>query len=241
LIAGNWKMNGLLAEARQFIDELDENPAPERVEVALMPPFTLLHPLHDALEEHGIRLGAQNIYFEAKGAFTGSVSALMVRDAGCHYVILGHSERRNIMGETDRVEKAKLAAAWANGLEPVLCVGESLEQRENGETNHHLHRQLQVLTGSPDSAPLTVAYEPIWAIGTGKTPTLEQIEQTHAYIHKVLQELNMDSRVLYGGSANPDNASDILTCPGVEGLLIGGASLKAGSFSTMIKIASRER
>jgi len=232
-------MNGMLAEAKQFIAEMDDNPAPERVEVALMPPFTLLHSLHDDLAAKDIRLGAQNIYFEAKGAFTGSISALMVRDAGCHYAILGHSERRNIMGETDKVEKAKLAAAWSNGLEPVLCVGESLAQRESGETNHHLHRQLQVLTGAPDGAALTVAYEPIWAIGTGKTPTLAQIEETHAYIHEVLRELNMDCRVLYGGSANPDNASDILACQGVEGLLIGGASLKASTFSTMIKIASR--
>jgi len=239
LIAGNWKMNGLLAEAKQFIDELDENPAPERVEVALMPPFTLLHPLHDALEERGIRLGAQNVYFEPKGAFTGSISALMIRDAGCHYVILGHSERRNIMGETDKVEKAKLAAAWSNGLEPILCVGESLEQRESGDTNHHLHRQLQVLTGAPEDAPLTVAYEPIWAIGTGRTPTLAQIEETHSYIHEVLRDLEMDCRVLYGGSANPDNAEDILASPGVEGLLIGGASLKASSFSSMIKIATK--
>lgn len=238
LIAGNWKMNGLLAEAMQFVADLKENPAPEHVEVALMPPYTLLHPLHDALEEKGIRLGAQNVYFESKGAFTGSISAMMLRDAGCHYVILGHSERRNIMGETDKVEKAKLAAAWSAGLEPILCIGESLEQRKAGETNQHLHRQLQVLKDAPDNAPLTVAYEPIWAIGTGLTPTPEQIVETHAYIHEVLGDLNIDCRVLYGGSANPDNAKDILSCRGVEGLLVGGASLKAESFSRMIAAAA---
>ncbi len=238
LLAGNWKMNGLLTEARQFIIELEENPAPEHVEIALMPPYTLLHPLHDTLEEKGVRLGAQNVYFEAKGAFTGSISALMLRDAGCHYVILGHSERRNIMGETDKVEKAKLAAAWSAGLEPILCIGESLEQRQENETNRHLHRQLQVLKNTPEDAPLTVAYEPIWAIGTGLTPTAEQIEETHAYIHEVLGELGIDCRVLYGGSANQDNAKEILSCPGVEGLLIGGASLKAKSFSSMIATAA---
>ena len=156
LVAGNWKMNGILAEAMQFVAELGENPAPEHVEIALMPPFTLLHPLREPLSARGIALGAQNVYFEPKGAFTGSISPLMLRDAGCHYVILGHSERRNIIGETDEVIRTKLLASWASGLEPILCIGEHLNERESGNTNAVLKRQLSILEGTDSGVELTL-------------------------------------------------------------------------------------
>jgi len=239
LIAGNWKMNGLLEDAEQFIGEMVANPAPESVEVAIMAPFTLLHPMKGPLDKQGIRLGAQNVYFEAKGAFTGSISAMMLRDIGCHYAIIGHSERRHIMGESDEQIKAKLHAAWAAGLDPILCIGEQLSEREDGSTNAVLETQLQVLKGAMADAPLTVAYEPVWAIGTGLTPTLEQVTETHAFIHDVLKGLGKPSRVLYGGSANAGNAHELLSCEGVNGLLVGGASLSAASFSKIIEAAGK--
>jgi len=238
LIAGNWKMNELLDEAKELVIQLGENRAPEHVEVALMPPFTLLHPLSSLLESRNIRLGAQNVYFESQGAFTGSISPLMLRDAGCHYVIIGHSERRDIMGESNELVRAKLHAAWETGLEPVLCIGEHLEDRERGRTNSVLQNQLSVLEGAPENAPLTIAYEPVWAIGTGKTATTKQVTGTHAFIHEELRRLGMDCRVLYGGSVNAGNAEDILSCPGVEGALVGGASLKAGAFTDIIEAAA---
>ncbi len=239
LIAGNWKMNGVLAEAMDFIGELHENPAPEHVEVALMPPFTLLHPLSKPLNDKGVQLGAQNVYYEPKGAFTGSISPMMLRDAGCHYVILGHSERRDIMGESHEAIRHKMDAAWEAGLEPILCIGEHLEDREAGKTNEVLKSQLAILAGIDTSLPLTIAYEPVWAIGTGKTATPDMVVETHAFIHQELQRLGKDCRVLYGGSVNAGNAEDLMACDGVEGALVGGASLKAESFMQIVEAAAR--
>ena len=238
LIAGNWKMNGLLQEAEEFIAELRENPAPEHIELALMPPFTLLHPMNKPLAEKGVALGAQNVYYEEKGAFTGSICPRMLRDANCHYVILGHSERRSIIGESNAQIRSKLNAAWLHGLEPILCIGETLEQREKGVTNHVLAEQLAILEGAPKDKPLTVAYEPVWAIGTGKTATPEMVVETHAFVHEELQRLGKDCRVLYGGSVNPGNAKELMACEGVEGALVGGASLKADSFMQIVEAAA---
>jgi len=238
LIAGNWKMNGLLEDARQFIDALDDNPAPDHVEVALMPPFTLLHPMAEPLRQKDVRLGAQSVYFEKSGAFTGSVSAMMLRDVGCHYVILGHSERRDIIGESDNIIHSKLDAAWNAGLEPILCIGEHLEERKTGKTNAVLAEQLSVLEAASADAPLTVAYEPVWAIGTGLTATPEQVTETHAFIHSELARMGHDCRVLYGGSVKPDNTAALMACPGVEGALVGGASLQAESFNQIIQAAA---
>lgn len=237
LIAGNWKMHGMLDEAQQFVADLGEIPSPDLVEVALMPPYTLLHPLSESLRQKGIQLGAQNVYYEPKGAFTGSISPLMLRDAGCHYVILAHSERRDIMGELNELIGKKLAAAWSAGLEPILCIGEHLEERQDGETNAVLRRQLAVLDDAPEGAALTVAYEPVWAIGTGLTASPEQVTETHAFIHEELTRLGHDCRVLYGGSVKPDNAAELMACPGVEGALVGGASLQAESFMQIIQAA----
>lgn len=239
LIAGNWKMNGSLQEANDFMDAFGENPAPDHVEVALMPPFTLLHPMSDRLAKMGVVLGAQNVYYEDKGAFTGSICPMMLRDAGCHYVILGHSERRSIIGENNAQIRNKMNTSWLHGLEPILCIGETLEQRESGITNTVLAEQLAILKGAPKDAALTVAYEPVWAIGTGVTATVEQVTETHAFIHEELQRLGHDCRVLYGGSVNPGNAESLLACPGVEGALVGGASLKADSFMEIVQAAAR--
>jgi len=230
-------MNGVLEEALEYLGNLEANPAPEHVEVALMPPFTLLHPLYKPLDEKDVRLGAQNVYYEPKGAFTGSISPMMLRDAGCHYVILGHSERRDIMGESNENIRHKMDAAWSAGLEPILCIGEHLEERESGSTNDVLKSQLAILAGVDADAALTVAYEPVWAIGTGKTASPEQVTETHAFIHQELQRLGHDCRVLYGGSVNPGNAEELMGCPGVEGALVGGASLKADSFMDIVKAA----
>ena len=237
LIAGNWKMNGLLQEAVTFMDEFGENPSPDHVEIGLMPPFTLLHSMSDRLAKAGIALGAQNVYYEDKGAFTGSICPMMLRDAGCHYVILGHSERRSIIGESNAQIRSKMNAAWLHGLEPILCIGETLEQRERGITNSVLAEQLAILKGAPKDAPLTVAYEPVWAIGTGVTASAEQVTETHAFVHEELTRLGHDCRVLYGGSVNPGNAEELLSCPGVEGALVGGASLKADSFMEIVNAA----
>jgi len=239
LIAGNWKMNGILQESLDFVNELGINPAPEHVEVALMPPFTLLHSLADPFTEKDVRLGAQSMYCEVSGAFTGSISPVMLRDAGCHYVILGHSERRDIMHEGNALILKKLDVAWAHGLEPILCIGEHLEERESGKTNDVLKEQLSVLADVDAGVSLTVAYEPVWAIGTGKTASPEQVKETHAFVHEELSRLGHDCRVLYGGSVNPANAAELLACDGVDGALVGGASLKAGSFMKIIEAAAK--
>jgi len=239
LIAGNWKMNGTLQESLSFIHDLGVNPAPEHVEVALMPPFTLLHSLAKPFAEKNVRLGAQSMYCEARGAYTGSISPVMLRDAGCHYVILGHSERRDIQHESNALILKKMNAAWEHGLEPILCIGEHLQERESGSTHAVLAKQLSVLKGLGDEClSLTVAYEPVWAIGTGKTATVEQVKETHAFAHAELQRLGHDCRVLYGGSVNPNNAKELLACDGVEGALVGGASLKASSFMQIIEAAN---
>jgi len=239
LVAGNWKMNGLLDEAMAYIDALGENPAPEKVEIAIMPPFTLLHPMGERLGRKGIRLGAQSVFYEEKGAFTGSISPLMLRDAGCHYVILGHSERRDIQHEANEVILKKLKASWKAGLEPILCIGEHLDEREAGKTNEVLRDQLSILDGTDPAAPLTVAYEPVWAIGTGVTPTLEQVEETHAFVHEELKRYGRTCRVLYGGSVKPSNAEDLMSCVGVNGALVGGASLDPRSFMDIVEAAAR--
>jgi len=239
LIAGNWKMNGMLQESLSFVSDLADNPSPESVEVALMPPYTLLHSLAAPFAKKGVRLGAQSMYHETSGAFTGSISPLMLRDAGCHYVILGHSERRDIMGEGNALLRKKLDAAWHAGLEPIFCIGEHLAERENGTTNEVLKEQLSVLAGIDTSLPLTIAYEPVWAIGTGKTATPEQVSETHAFVHQELSALGHDCRVLYGGSVNAGNAEALMACKGVDGALVGGASLKAASFMEIIAAAAR--
>lgn len=243
LIAGNWKMNGLAAsldEARAVAAAVDEHPAGARV--AICPPSTLVHRMADLLGGSGVAVGGQDCRAEESGAFTGDISAEMLADAGATLVILGHSERRAGYGETNALVSAKVEAAIRAGLEPIVCVGETLPEREAGKT-------LEIVTGQvrgslPEALgrrDFAVAYEPVWAIGTGLTATVEQIEEVHLAIRAVLVERFGDwgaaIPILYGGSVKPSNATEILKGREVGGALVGGASLKAADFLTIIEAA----
>ena len=243
LVAGNWKMNGLganLGEAEALVKALQEQAAVCRV--ALCPPATLTDRMARALAGGAVELGGQDCHAEASGAFTGSVSAAMLADAGATLVILGHSERRAGLGETDAEVAAKVEAALVAGLEPIICIGETLAQREAGQAVEVVSRQ--VAGSLPDSLsgkPFAVAYEPVWAIGTGLTPTLEQIEEVHAAVRAAmvarLAEGGRVAPILYGGSVKPSNAAEILAVAEVGGALVGGASLKAEDFLGIIRAA----
>jgi len=241
LVAGNWKMNGLgasLGEAEALAKALQEQAAACRV--ALCPPATLIERMGRVLADTPVELGGQDCHAETSGAFTGSVSAAMVADAGARLVILGHSERRAGFGETDIDVAAKVEAALTAGLEPIVCVGETLAEREAGQAVEIVSRQVAgslpaVLAGKA----FAVAYEPVWAIGTGLTPTLEQIEEVHAAVRAAMvAKLGEGGRVapiLYGGSVKPSNAAEILAVAEVGGALVGGASLKAEDFLGIIR------
>lgn len=241
LVAGNWKMNGLgasLGEAEALAKALQEQAAACRV--ALCPPATLIERMGRVLADTPVELGGQDCHAETSGAFTGSVSAAMVADAGARLVILGHSERRAGFGETDIDVAAKVEAALTAGLEPIVCVGETLAEREAGQAVEIVSRQVAgslpaVLAGKA----FAVAYEPVWAIGTGLTPTLEQIEEVHAAVRAAMvAKLGEGGRVapiLYGGSVKPSNAAEILAVAEVSGALVGGASLKAEDFLGIIR------
>jgi triosephosphate isomerase (TIM) len=239
LVAGNWKMFGgkeQISEARAFVDMVRAHRP--LCEIAICPPAILLPVLHGLAHSGDVSLGGQNCHAAVQGAHTGDISAEMLRDAGGTYVIAGHSERRADHGETDAIVAAKVAAAWRAGLEPILCIGETAAQNETGETSRVIERQLggsipadAVLDGE---RRLTIAYEPVWAIGTGRTPTTADIASLHGQIKERLAIRFGSSakavRVLYGGSVKPDNAKAILALPGVDGALVGGASLKAKDF-----------
>ena len=241
LIAGNWKMNGTgaaLHEATALAAALKAESAAARV--ALCPPATLIERLARAVDGSAVEVGGQDCHAEASGAFTGDVSAGMLADAGAGLVILGHSERRAMHGETDADVAAKVQAALAAGLEPIVCVGETLEQREAGQAVAVV--QAQVAVSLPDTLSGTtfaVAYEPVWAIGTGLTPTTAQIEEVHRAVRAAmverLGETARSAPILYGGSVKPSNAGEILRTPEVGGALVGGASLKAGDFLGIIR------
>ena len=243
LIAGNWKMNGLdagLVEARAVAAAMEARSPASRV--AICPPATLIHRLAEALAGTGVEVGGQDCRAEAAGAFTGDLAAEMLADAGAGLVIVGHSERRASYGETDALVAAKAGAAHRAGLEPIVCVGETLSEREAGRTLPVVTGQVrgslpEVLAGTP----FAVAYEPVWAIGTGLTPTLAQIEEVHVAIRAVLVEMFGDHGarvpILYGGSVKPSNAADILRLRDVGGALVGGASLKAADFLGIIEAA----
>lgn len=241
LVAGNWKMNGLgasLAEAETLEKALKEQAAACRV--ALCPPATLIDRMAQALKGGVVEIGGQDCHAETSGAYTGSVSAEMVRDAGARLVILGHSERRAGFGETDADVAAKVEAALAADLEPIICIGETLQEREAGQAVEVVSRQVAgSLPASLAGKAFAVAYEPVWAIGTGLTPTLEQIEEVHAAVRAAMvAKLGDGSRVapiLYGGSVKPSNAREILAVAEVGGALVGGASLKAEDFLGIIR------
>jgi len=241
-VAGNWKMNLSLAEARALIEQIRARlPKDPPIDLAVFPPFVLLAPLADPLKAAGIGLGAQNCYFEQKGAFTGEVSPAMLVDAGCESVIIGHSERRHILGETGPMLKRKVAAALGAGLKVIYCVGEKLDQREAGQTEAVLSRQVHEVLG-PEASPdrVTVAYEPVWAIGTGKTATPEQAQTAQAFIRQEIAKVYNSRaaqamRIQYGGSVKASNARELMSQPDVDGALVGGASLKAEEFAGIIE------
>jgi triosephosphate isomerase (TIM) len=243
LIVGNWKMHGVaadLAEARALVEGVQEVRADCRI--ALCPPATLTDRMRQVLAGGRVELGGQDCHQAPSGACTGSVSAEMLVDAGAGLVILGHSERRGAFGETDAEVAAKVEAAIAVGLEPIVCVGETLEQREAGQAAEVVSAQVEgSLADGLSERPFAVAYEPIWAIGTGLTPSLAQIEEVHAAVRSaMIRRLGQAARrapILYGGSVKPDNAAEILSVAEVGGALVGGASLKAEDFLKIIRAA----
>jgi triosephosphate isomerase (TIM) len=239
LIAGNWKMNGLRDDGVALAEDVTarfEAASPARYDMLVCPPFTLIPGVVDAVGRSGVAVGGQDCHMQQKGAHTGDISAWMLKDAGCGYVIVGHSERRTNHGETDAVVKAKAEAALAAGLIAIVCIGETLEERDAGRTLEINKRQLHGSLPEGATADNTViAYEPVWAIGTGRTATPEQAQEVHAMIRGELvgkfgQTTAEAMRVLYGGSMNAKNAAELLVQPDIDGGLIGGASLKADEF-----------
>jgi triosephosphate isomerase (TIM) len=247
-VCGNWKMFKTTGEARELVRALLPllEGAAGRVQVAVAPPFTALAAAAEATRGTAIELAAQNCHFEPQGAFTGEVSVPMLAELGVKHVILGHSERRQLFGETDDGVRKKVAAVLKGGLLPIVCVGETLQEREAGKTLEVVGRQVRgALAGlaAAEVARLTVAYEPVWAIGTGRTATTAQAQEVHAAVRKLLRELAGDAaeqaRIQYGGSVKPDNAAELMAQPDVDGALVGGASLKAPDFSNIVKGALR--
>ncbi len=244
LVAGNWKMNGLrsdaLALARDVAAGVKQAGWTDR-EVLVCPPATLVAAVADLAKGSGLLVGGQNCHAKANGAHTGDVSAEMLKDAGASHVIVGHSERRSDCGETDAIVRAKAEAAWRAGLLPIVCIGETLAEREAGKTLAILESQLKgSVPSGATAAKLVVAYEPVWAIGTGKTPTVAEVAAAHAHIRKVLAGLMADAvgvRLLYGGSVKGSNAAELLATGDVDGALVGGASLNAAEFLAIAKAA----
>src|SRR6201984_1144544 len=250
IVAANWKMNMTQAESERFGETfLRDCGEITDVEVVIVPPFTAIAKVMEALgRAHNIKVGAQNMYWEKNGAFTGEISAPLLRDLFVHYVVLGHSERRSLFGETDEIVNRKVRAAHEATLRPIVCVGETLEQRDKGNVEKILSIQLRgSLAGlSPKELQETViAYEPVWAIGTGRNATPEQAQEAHAFIRQTLREMADDTtaervRIQYGGSVKPENARELMSQPDIDGALVGGASLDPRSFVQIVK-AAREK
>ena len=244
IIAGNWKLNKTIGQAVDFVVELqslvDET---GDVEVVVAPAFTALSAVANALNNSSIGVSAQDLYWENSGAFTGEISAEMIVDSGCSYVIVGHSERRQFFGETNQSVNQKMKAALESGLVPIVCVGEMLEDRESGKTKKVVTNQLvDGIDGlsKTDILRTIIAYEPVWAIGTGKTASPDQAQEVHSLIRSVIATSYSDQvaesvRIQYGGSVNPSNAAELLSKPDVDGALVGGASLDADSFAEIVR------
>ena len=247
IVAGNWKMNKTPKEAAEFCKLMKEKVVSDAVEVVFCVPFVDLYPVLEELKGTGIGVGAENMHFAESGAYTGEVSAQMLKEMGVGYVILGHSERRQYFGETDETVNKRIKAALKYELKPIVCIGETLEEREGNKTNNVLAVQLKGgladLTAA-DMANITLAYEPVWAIGTGKTATPEMAQETHAFIRKTLTEMfgaevAENTVVQYGGSMKAENAADLTAQKDIDGGLIGGAALKADSFTALIANAQK--
>ena len=243
LMAGNWKMHKTIPEAIAMVKELKPLiSAVTDVEVLICPVFTSIYPLANEVKGTNIAIGAQNVYWEPKGAFTGEIATNMLVDAGCSFVIIGHSERRQYFGETDETVNKKTKAALASGLIPVVCVGETLQERETNETFKVIEKQIRdgIKNLTKEEAEKTViAYEPVWAIGTGKTATPQQAQEVHEFIRKIYSQMYAEAsdkvRILYGGSVKPDNVSELMKQKDIDGGLVGGASLEAASFAKLVK------
>lgn len=245
LVAGNWKMNGSRRNAQALVEAIKQGAARlENVEVALCPPFVYLSEVGAQLAGSAILLGAQSLCDKPEGAYTGEIAGAMLRDVGCTYVIVGHSERRSLYGEDDALVALKAAAALGAGLKPILCVGETLQEREQSITETVVARQLDVLlktVGVEGLARGVIAYEPVWAIGTGRTASPAQAQEVHAYLRRRIAVHNAtiadEIQILYGGSVKADNAAELFAMPDIDGGLIGGASLHAGQFLAICQAA----
>ncbi len=241
LIAGNWKMYKTPSESTEFVEQLIKNLKNyQDRDILICPPFTSLYPVSQIIKNSSIKLGAQNVYFENEGAYTGEISPTMLKDIGVEYVICGHSERRNIFGETDEIINKKIKKVSENGMHPILCVGEKLEEREKGYTFNVVENQIKnCLNNFKDIEKLIIAYEPVWAIGTGKTALPEQAEEVHIFIREVIgkfynKEIAENLIILYGGSVKPENIDQLMKEKNIDGVLVGGACLKIDSFLRII-------
>ncbi len=250
LIAANWKMNKTVEEAVSAVNKLKELVKDiDNADIAVCPPFTALKAVSEELEESNIKLGAQNMHFEDAGAFTGEVSPVMLKEIGCQYVILGHSDRRGIFGERDSFVNKKIIAALKHSLNPILCVGENAKQRKSGKTKEVIESQVKKCLENidkSDMAKVSIAYEPIWAISRGnpnaRPATAKDAEESHKFIRNVLKELfgektAKNTKIIYGGSMKPGNAKELLAMPDIDGGLIGNASLDAKSFAGIVSAA----
>jgi triosephosphate isomerase len=247
-VAANWKMHKTVIEGNAFIRELQKLLKDVRgVEVVVAPPFTLLHTVADHARNSKIEVAAQNLHWERPGAFTGEISASMIRDAGGDYVIIGHSERRTLFGETDETVHRKIQAALAHELTPIVCIGETLDERDAGRTFDVLDRQIKdgfADVTATQLAEMVIAYEPVWAIGTGRTASPAQAQEVHAHIRLRLRQwfgapAADGTRVIYGGSVKPDNAQELMGQPDVDGALVGGASLDVHAFADIVRKSGR--
>ncbi len=247
ILAGNWKMHTSLAEAKELaLAIVDAAAGAKDREVMIAPPFTALMAVSEAVAGSNVQLGSQNICWEEKGAFTGEISPLMLKELDCTMAIIGHSERRHVFGESDGIINQRVAGALQFGLIPVFCIGETLEERESGNTMQVLEEQVRAGLKDitiDDPAKVVVAYEPVWAIGTGKTATEEQAQEVHFFLRNLLSDMyekNIASqiRILYGGSVNPGNVDNLMAQEDVDGALVGGAALKAESFARIIQFQS---
>lgn len=249
IIAGNWKMHKTIKESEEFIFQLNarliSNPYRQ---ILLCVPFTMLHAASEAAQNSPIQIGAQNMHFEEKGAFTGEISPVMLKDAGSNHTLIGHSERRILFGETNEDINKKIKAALKFEIMPILCVGESLEEREAGKLQSVLQTQVEkALDGvsATDVEKIVIAYEPIWAIGTGKTASAQDANYAHEIIRNILEkkynaELAKNMLILYGGSVNPDNIAQLMCMPDINGALVGGASLDVESFTKLVNFTPRK-
>jgi len=247
MIAGNWKLNKTIREAIELVTLLKRQLCDiQSTEVVVCPPYTALSDVAEIVAESDIQLGAQDLYWEEKGAFTGEISGAMIKEAGANFVIVGHSERRQFFNETNETVNKKTKAALKSNLTPIVCVGETLKERESGQTFQVIEAQFKGAFGNFNREEMKraiLAYEPVWAIGTGKVATPQQAEEVHAFIRKEIrtafgEEVALGLRILYGGSVKPENTAALMKEPDIDGALVGGASLEAGQFSDIVKQAA---